>query len=116
MTIYTETQPPLREYLPVPDYRDQIQWLYDQSRQHLRACVNNAERLSWRSETLHVLDRVIHVDSKRAKPEDRKRFESAVRRVKSDIESLKSDGSFHRYRFIHSLWRIVRHRADAPFF
>ena len=97
LTIYKETQPPLKEYLPVADYRDQIQWLYDQSRQHLRACVNNAERLSWRSETLHVLDRVIRVDSKRAKPEDRKRFESAVRRVKSDIESLKSDGSFRRY-------------------
>mgnify|MGYP006980085189 CR=1 FL=1 len=97
LTIYKETQPPLKEYLPVADYRHHIQWLYDQSRLHLRACVNNTERLSWRSEALHVLDRVIRVDSKRAKSEDRKRFDSAVRRVKSDIESLKSDGSFRHY-------------------
>lgn len=96
-TIYKETQPPLKEYLPVADYRDQIQWLYDQSRLHLRACVSNAERLSWRSQALNVLDRVIRVDSKRAKPEDRKQFDSAVNRVKSDIESLKSDGSYRRY-------------------
>ncbi|TWD39086.1 MULTISPECIES: hypothetical protein [Pantoea] len=97
LTIYKETQPPLKEYLPVADYRHHIQWLYDQSRLHLRACVSNAERLGWRTQALNVLDRVIRVDSKRAKPEDRKWFDSAVRRVKSDIESLKSDGSFRHY-------------------
>lgn len=97
LTIYTETQPPLKEYLPVADYRDHIQWLHDQSRLHLRACVGNTERLNWCSQALNVLDRVIRVDSKRAKPEDRKQFESAVSRVKSDIESLKSDGSYRRY-------------------
>lgn len=97
LTIYKETQPPLKEYLPVADYRDHIQWLNDQSRLHLRACVGNTERLNWCSQALNVLDRVIRVDSKRAKPEDRKQFESAVSRVKSDIESLKSDGSYRRY-------------------
>ncbi len=97
LTIYTETQPPLKEYLPVADYRDHIQWLHDLSRLHLRACVGNTERLNWCSQALNVLDRVIRVDSKRAKPEDRKKFESAVSRVKSDIESLKSDGSYRRY-------------------
>lgn len=68
LTMYKETPPPLKEYLPVADYRDHIQWLHDQSRLHLRACVSNTERLSWRSKTFHVLDRVIRVDSKRAKP------------------------------------------------
>jgi len=97
LTIYKETQPPLKEYLPVADYRDHIQWLHDQSRLHLRACVGNTERLNWCSQALNVLDRVIRVDSKRAKPEDRKQFESAVSRVKSDIKSLKSDGSYRRY-------------------
>jgi hypothetical protein len=97
LTIYTEAQPPLKEYLPVAEYRDHIQWLCDQSRLHLHACLSNAERLSWRSQALNVLDRVIRLDSERAKPEDRKRFDSAVYNVKSDIDSIIFDGSVRRY-------------------
>lgn len=97
LTIYKETQPPLKEYLPVAEYRDQVQWLSEQSRLNLRACVCNAERLSWRLQALKVLDRVIRLDSKRAKPEDRKRFDSSVYNVKSDIDSIMFDGSIRRY-------------------
>ncbi|STQ14737.1 Uncharacterised protein [Enterobacter cloacae] len=34
---------------------------------------------AWRSQALHVLDQVIRLDSKRAKPADRERFDRAGR-------------------------------------
>lgn len=60
----------------------------------------NAERLSWRSQALHVLDRVIRLDCKRAKPADRVMFEGAVRSVRSSVNEVMSDGSF-RYAGPH---------------
>ncbi|OSN01289.1 hypothetical protein [Lonsdalea populi] len=93
LTIHTETHPPLIKFVPVGEYRDQTQWLFDQSLRHFHACVSNAERLSWRTQALYVLDQVIRLDSKRAKPDDRKMFERAVRRLRDRISSLKPDGS-----------------------
>ncbi|CZX62369.1 hypothetical protein [Enterobacter asburiae] len=94
MTIRKETCPPEKVYALVEEYRSNIRWLYDQSLRHLPACVGNAERLSWRSQALSVLDRVIRLDCKRAKPADRTMFESAVRSVRSSVSEVMSDGSF----------------------
>ncbi|HCC6341710.1 TPA: hypothetical protein U2L44_002923 [Citrobacter amalonaticus] len=94
MTIRKETRPPEKVYVLVEEYRSNIRWLYDQSLRHLPACVGNAERLSWRSQALSVLDRVIRLDCKRAKPADRTMFESAVRSVRSSVSEVMSDGSF----------------------
>ena len=85
---------PEKVYVLVEEYRSNIRWLYDQSLRHLPACVGNAERLSWRSQALSVLDRVIRLDCKRAKPADRTMFESAVRSVRSSVSEVMSDGSF----------------------
>jgi len=93
MTIRKETRPPEKMYVLVDEFRSNICWLYDQSLRHLPACVGNTERLSWRSQALHVLDRVIRLDCKRAKQDDRVMFENAVRSVRSSINEIMSDGS-----------------------
>ncbi|WP_437890430.1 hypothetical protein [Phytobacter sp. V91] len=93
MTIRKETRPPEKAYVLVDEYRNNICWLYDQSLRHLPACVNNAERLSWRSQALYVLDRVIRLDCKRAKQADREMFANAVRSVRDSVSEVMSDGS-----------------------
>ncbi|MFP1915956.1 hypothetical protein ACLEEZ_10445 [Lonsdalea quercina] len=93
LTIHKETHPPLIKFVPVGEYRDQTQWLFDQSLRHFHGCMTNAERLSWRSQALYALDRVIRLDSKRAKPDDRKMFERAICRLRERISSLNPDGS-----------------------
>ncbi|EBV2166198.1 hypothetical protein DN168_17650 [Salmonella enterica subsp. enterica serovar Eastbourne] len=97
LTLHMETQPPLTVYVPVKEYRDRVKWLYDQSLYYFRTCVNNTERLSWRSHALCVLDQVIRLDSKRAKPADRERFDRAVASVRDHIRSVMSDGSLRYY-------------------
>ncbi|MCQ0899202.1 hypothetical protein [Klebsiella pneumoniae] len=97
LTLHVETHPPLKVYVPVSEYRDRTRWLYDQSLRHFHACVGNAERLSWRSQALHVLDQVIRLDSKRAKPADREMFDSAVASVRDRIRSVMADGSLRFY-------------------
>ncbi|MEH5573118.1 hypothetical protein PO590_13675 [Raoultella ornithinolytica] len=97
MTIRSETRPPEKVYVRVGEFRDKVSWLYDQSLKHFHACVGNSERLSWRSQALHVLDQVIRLDSKRAKPEDREMFERAVRSVRGRVNEVKSDGSLRGY-------------------
>lgn len=92
LTLRKETRPPLKVYVPVGEYRDRIEWLYDQSLRHYHACVGDAERLSWRSQAWRVLDQVIRLDSKRAKPADRERFDRAVASVRDRIRSVMSDG------------------------
>lgn len=97
LTLHKETRPPLKVYVPVGEYRYRVQWLYEQSLRHFHACVGDAERLSWRSQALHVLDQVIRLDSKRAKPADRERFDRAVESVRDRIRSVMSDGSLRYY-------------------
>ncbi|MBY6257795.1 hypothetical protein K3G69_14940 [Phytobacter diazotrophicus] len=97
LTLHKETRPPMKVYVPVGEYRYRIQWLYEQSLRHFHACVGDAERLSWRSQALHVLDQVIRLDSKRAKPADRERFDRAVGSVRDRIRSVMSDGSLRYY-------------------
>lgn len=97
LTLRKETRPPLKVYVPVGEYRDRIEWLYDQSLRHYHACVGDAERLSWRSQAWRVLDQVIRLDSKRAKPADRERFDRAVASVRDRIRSVMSDGSLRYY-------------------
>ena len=97
LTLHKGTRPPMKVYVPVGEYRYRIQWLYEQSLRHFHACVGDAERLSWRSQALHVLDQVIRPDSKRAKPADRERFDRAVESVRDRIRSVMSDGSLRYY-------------------
>ena len=97
LTLHKETQLPMKEYVPVGDYRERVQWLYDQSLRHFHACVGDAERLSWRSQALFVLDQVIRLDSKRAKPADREMFNRAVESVRDRIRAVMSDGSLRYF-------------------
>jgi hypothetical protein len=97
MTVRSETRPPEKVYVRVGEYRDRIRWLYDQSLKHFHACVGNAERLGWRAQALSVLDRVIRLDCKRAKPADREMFDSAVRSVRDRINQVRPDGSLRTY-------------------
>ncbi|ORM90146.1 hypothetical protein [Pantoea cypripedii] len=97
LTVHKETPPPLKVYVPVGEYRDRIQWLYDQSLRHFHACVGDSERLSWRAQAWRVLDQVIRLDSKRAKPGDREMFDRAVGSVRDRIHSVMSDGSLRYY-------------------
>lgn len=99
-TVRKETRPPERVFVRVDEYREKIRWLYDQSLKHFHACVGNAERLSWRSQALYVLDQVIRLDCKRAKPDDREMFKSAVRSVRDRVNEVMLDGSlrYSQYR------------------
>lgn len=95
--VFAETGEPEKIYLPVGIYRERISWLYDQSLRHFHSCVGNAERLSWRSQALNVLDRVIRLDSRRAKSSDRQMLASAVQDVRKRISQISSDGSLRFY-------------------
>ncbi|AXF76897.1 hypothetical protein LU604_05405 [Erwinia tracheiphila] len=97
LTLHKETRPPQVVYVPVGEFRDRTDWLYDQSLRHYHACVNDAERISWRAQALHVLDQVIRLDAKRAKPADRERFARAVESVRGRISMVKPDGSVRHF-------------------
>ncbi|MCX8956994.1 hypothetical protein [Erwinia psidii] len=97
LTLYKETRPPQVVYVPVGEFRDRTDWLYDQSQRHYHACVNDAECISWRSQALYVLDQVIRLDAKRAKPADRERFARAVESVRGRISLVKPDGSVRHF-------------------
>lgn len=96
-TILTHTLPPEKTFLLVEDYRRNVQWLFDQSGRHFHACRNNSERLSWRNQTLYVLDIVIRLDCKRARSEDREMFDAAVRNVRNRVNHVNSDGSIRSF-------------------
>ncbi|EXU77223.1 hypothetical protein [Erwinia mallotivora] len=98
LTLHKETRPPQVVYVPVGEFRDRIAWLYDQSLRHYHACVNDVERINWRSQALHVLDQVIRLDAKRAKPTDREMFARAVESVRGRISMVKPDGSVRHFR------------------
>lgn len=101
-TVRIETRPPEPVFVPVAEFRDSTRWLYEQSLRHFHACVGNAERAGWRSQALSVLDRVIRLDCKRARPDDREMFKRAVESVRSCVREVNSDGSIKRTVFSRS--------------
>lgn len=95
--VFAETGEPEKVYLPVGIYRSRISWLGDHALHHFHSCVGNAERLSWRSQALSVLDSVIRLDSRRAKPSDREMLNNAVQELSKRISQIAPDGSIHFY-------------------
>jgi len=97
VSVFAETGEPEKVYLPVGIYRSRISWLYDHALHHFRSCGSRAEHLNWRSQALSVLDRVIRLDSRRAKPSDREMLNSAVQELRKRISQIAPDGSIHFY-------------------
>ncbi|MFB9085591.1 hypothetical protein ACFFW8_07615 [Erwinia tracheiphila] len=79
-------------------FRDRTDWLYDQSLRHYHACVNDAERISWRAQALHVLDQVIRLDAKTRKAgRSRKVLRAPSKSVRGRISMVKPDGSVRHF-------------------
>ncbi|PQK87680.1 hypothetical protein [Pantoea ananatis] len=95
--VFAETGEPERVYLPVRIYRSRISWLYDHALHHFQSCAGRAEHLNWRSQALSVLDRVIRLDSRRAKPADREMLNTSVQELRKRISQIAPDGSIRFY-------------------
>ena len=91
-TVIKETKPPEKVFVPVAEFRNDIDRLFDQSGRHFSSCVGNRELASWRQTALCVLDDVIRLDCKRAKPADREQFVRAIARLKDRINTVTVDG------------------------
>lgn len=91
-TVATETKPPEKVFVRVAEFRHGIDRLFDQAGQHFSACVGNREKAAWRRAALYVLDDVIRLDCKRAKPDDRERFARGIARMKDRISTVTVDG------------------------
>ncbi len=92
-TVVIETRPYEKVWVLVADFRNGIERLFDQANRHYFACVGNDERAAWRVASLHVLDEVIRLDCKRAKPADHERFTYAVQKITDRINRVGPDGT-----------------------
>ncbi|MCQ4094999.1 DUF3085 domain-containing protein [Erwinia persicina] len=91
-TVHSEAQPPVKVFVPVADFRNGIERMFDQSHKHFHACVGDRERAAWRLSALYVLDDVIRTDCKRAKTADREQFVRAFARLKDRISTISQEG------------------------
>ncbi|WP_208952357.1 hypothetical protein [Rahnella sp. ChDrAdgB13] len=91
-TVVSETRPPEKVFVPVAEFRNGIERMFDQSHKHFLACVGNREKTAWRMTALYVLDDVIRTDCKRAKVADREQFVRAFSRLKDRISSVTPAG------------------------
>ncbi|EEI6324772.1 hypothetical protein GWC41_04515 [Salmonella enterica subsp. enterica] len=79
-------------YLPVADYRNTIERLFRQAIVHYNACVGNAERASWRSQSIMALEITADINCKRAAERDRRNFLSARKRLQERVNSVLASG------------------------
>ncbi|EBI4610501.1 hypothetical protein CUR65_01580 [Salmonella enterica subsp. enterica serovar Legon] len=79
-------------YLPVADYRNTIERLFRQAIVHYNACVGNAERASWRSQSIMALEITADINCKRATERDRRNFLSARERLQERVNSVLASG------------------------
>ncbi|HBI6863903.1 TPA: hypothetical protein K8E22_003585 [Enterobacter cloacae] len=79
-------------YLPVADYRNTIERLFRQAIVHYNACVGNAERASWRSQSIMALEITADINCKRATERDRRNFLSARERLQKRVNSVLASG------------------------
>ena len=91
-TVQSETWPPQKVFIPVAEFRNGIERMFDQSHKHFHACVGHGEKAAWRMTALYVLDDVIRTDCRRAKPADREQFGRAFSRLKDRINSVTPAG------------------------
>lgn len=79
-------------YLPVADYRNTIERLFRQAIVHYNACVGNAERAFWRSQSIMALEITADINCKRATERDRRNFLSARERLQERVNSVLASG------------------------
>lgn len=79
-------------YLLVADYRNTIERLFRQAIVHYNACVGNAERASWRSQSIMALEITADINCKRATERDRRNFLSARKRLQERVNSVLASG------------------------
>ncbi|AHM72315.1 hypothetical protein [Yersinia hibernica] len=91
-TVHNETRPPRKVFVPVAEFRNGIERMFDQSHKHFLACVGHREKAAWRLSALYVLDDVIRIDCKRAKAADREQFRRAFSRLKDRINTVSPEG------------------------
>lgn len=91
-TVHSETQPAMKTFVPVAEFRNGIERMFDKSHKHFLACVGDRERAAWRLSALYVLDDVIRTDCKRAKNADREQFARAFSRLRERINSVSQEG------------------------
>ena len=91
-TVRSETRLPEKVFIPVAEFRNGIERMFDQSHKHFHACVGRREKAAWRLAALYVLDDVIRTDCKRAKPADHEQFVRAFSRLKDRISSVTPTG------------------------
>lgn len=83
-------------YLLVADYRNTIERLFRQAIVHYNACVGNAERASWRSQSIMALEITADINCKRATERDRRNFLSARKHLQERVNSVLASGEVCR--------------------
>jgi hypothetical protein len=67
-----------KQFVSVKEYRDSIDWLFRQCNVHYHSCVGLGEFRSFGEQLVRVFGLVVVLDCKRAKDDDRVRFEKAI--------------------------------------
>ena len=91
-TVLFEARPFEKVWVSVANYRQGIERMFDQSCRHYHACVGDREHASWRFTALCIIDKVIRLDCKRAKPDDHKNFDFALMKLRDRIKTVTPDG------------------------
>jgi predicted deacylase len=66
-----------KSFVPVSDFRDQIDFAFQAINCHWHACVNKVEHVQWFVNAMRRFNLLSNTDCKRATPEDKQRYERA---------------------------------------
>lgn len=64
-----------KSFVPISDFRDQIDFTFDAINSHWQACVSEQERVQWFVYAIRRFNSLSQIDCKRAKPSDRHSYE-----------------------------------------
>ncbi len=73
-------------FVPVSDFRDQIEFAFDAINCHWHSCVGEDERVQWFINAMERFNSLSKIDCKRAKPEDRDRYDSVFDRFSNHTQ------------------------------
>lgn len=88
-------------FVPVSDFRDQIDFAFEAINCHWHACVNEQERVQWFINAMRRFNALSEIACKRATDEDRARYDSVF-----DLFSNHTEKHF-------SLWLKARLQSGA---
>ncbi|PVZ80631.1 hypothetical protein C9426_32635 [Serratia sp. S1B] len=89
---FTKGLSPLTQFVPVAEYRNATDSLFNLANVHFCSCASDSERRSWRSGAQRRLAELENLACKRANEHDRYCFNQACQRLRERIERVDEQG------------------------